>query len=239
MSCGSIDGFQNILGDAFKALSNSLKCIDNTSAAIAQQSADATSQLTAATSAIDPMVLQSAGFEPTAISSQIAGIGESINGFAAGAVEQSGSLVGSLQQGILGQHALTSIESQSSGEPPPDDPYAEMTEKTMSICETLGNGLKTVRDTVNGVLSKIGGFLSDILSGSIDAIRKLFDAISDAASAVTSAIGSAISSVVNTVKEIASAAASAIKEAFCKGMEAVFPTMAPKAPADLAGTEYI
>ena len=45
MSCGSIDGFKNILGDAFKDLKAALSCVDNTTAAIAETRASTSSSV--------------------------------------------------------------------------------------------------------------------------------------------------------------------------------------------------
>lgn len=271
MSCGSIDGFKNILGDAFKDLKAALSCVDNTTVAIAEQQTALTSQLSAATSAITPEMVAMAfpvapadvevmalegGGEPAApeftyddLQNYISGIGASIGDFASQAVGQAGSLVEGLQTSIIGGQANYSLDSALGGEETPkEEKFSDLTEKTSSICETIGNGLVSIMDAVESTLAKIGEAVQEILAaigsgiGALgDAMRKVFSALSDAASQVVQFVGEAISAAAAAIGEMVSAAAQAIKDAFYKGMELVFPTMGPdyKAPADLAGTEYI
>ena len=126
MSCGSLDSFKNILGDAFKNLSASLKCMDNTTAAIAEQSSVAQDALTAATSAIDPsifsmLVVPEIPGDSTApavpappsyddMMSHIAGIGGSLAGFATQAVAQQASLVEQLKISIIAGQANSALD---------------------------------------------------------------------------------------------------------------------------------
>ena len=272
MSCGSIDGFKNILGDAFKDLKAALSCVDNTTAAIAEQQEVLTVQLEEATSVITPEMVTMAfavsapdagdaaalleGGEPPApeftyedLQTYIGGIGASIGDFASQAVSQSGSLVEGLQTSIIGGQANYSLDSAlGNGDTPQGEKFSDLTEKTSSICETIGNGLVSIMDAIESTLAKIGEAVQEILAaigsgvGALaDAMRKVFTALSDAAAQVVQFVGDAIAAVAGAIGEMVSAAAQAIKDAFCKGMELAFPTMGPDytPPADLAGTEYI
>ena len=271
MSCGSIDGFKNILGDAFKDLKAALSSEDNTTAAIAEQQEVLTVQLEEATSVITPEMVTMAfavsapdagdaalpeGGEPPApeftyedLQTYIGGIGASIGDFASQAVSQSGSLVEGLQTSIIGGQANYSLDSAlGNGDTPQEEKFSDLTEKTSSICETIGNGLVSIMDAIESTLAKIGEAVQEILAaigsgiGALaDALRKVFTALSDAAAQVVQFVGNAIAAVAGAIGEMVSAAAQAIKDAFCKGMELAFPTMGPDytPPADLAGTEYI
>jgi phage-related protein len=247
MSCDSLDQFKNILGDKFKQLSNSLKCIDNTSQAIAEQQSTSTDSLMAAIGPLTALEATTPGLELGGLTGQISGIGSSIGGFATDAVAHSGSLTTHLKSGIIGSYACTALDVPASDDDGATDPYADMVTQTSSVCRSLSDGFKSVRDAISGALSKIKGLMQGIgslIGQGIDAITglvsKVAGFIGECVSAVSSAISSAISAMVSTIADLASKAAGFIKNAFCAGMSAAMGTLggiesdaAPEAPVDM------
>lgn len=132
---------------------------------------------------------------------------------------------------------------------PPAEKFSDITKQTASICKTIGKGLQAIRQTISELLANVKSAVASILaavgagvSALMDAVKGMMDKLSAAAAAVAAKVAEAVAAVVGAISDMASKAAAAIKDAFCKGIQMAFPTMGPdayKAPADLAGTEFI
>jgi hypothetical protein len=131
----------------------------------------------------------------------------------------------------------------------PDEKFKDITKQTASICKTMGKALQSIRQTISELLASVKSAVAGILaavgagvSALMDAVKGMMSKLSEAAAAVAAKVSEAVSAVAGAISDMASKAAAAIKDAFCKGIQMAFPTMgpdAPKAPADLAGTEFI
>lgn len=179
MSCGSLDEFQNILGDKFPGLKSALGAIDAAIVGILGVADDVVASISGAL-----------GSAASLVGDVISGIGTTISGLASSAMGLAAEFVGHLKSGIIGAAAGKSL---GIGTGP------SMQGSAQELLAKIQQGVAGVTGLVSGAISGIAGAVGDAVSFAAGLAASVTGAVAGVVSAVAGVVSSFASGVAGLI----------------------------------------